>query len=415
MNAKRNSRRIQAAAVLTVTASAGLVLLASPASAHPAPHPKPAPSTHTVVATGLNNPRGLAVEGDHLVYVSQAGTAGVSTDCFQANAGAEETCLSASGSITRFEKLGKNGQKSVDVVTGLLSIENRKTGEVVGIDGISLRGEHDLFGIMAESTPGLTEEFAGADGGTYVPPTALGDAVNNFAGRLVQFKKKHGVFSPKALADVGTNNWNWSDTNTSQSWAPTGQFPDSNPYAVVAEGDKYYVVDAGSNTVSVVKKNHKPASGYSQQIISYIPNPLAGSDAAPTCIAKKGRYLYVGELNFASFYGLSTPASTVYRIDTKATDPQTSAVAWATGFNPITGCGFAKDNFYVVELRTGPPAGANGDIVRVAVNEDGSAGTHTTFATDLVDPSGFARLHNTIIVANKSTSTGAGEIWQFKI
>jgi hypothetical protein len=408
-NRSHRSRTIRAAAVATVTATVGLGLFAGPAFAR---KPRPVPSSHTVVATGLNNPRGLAVEGDHLVYVSQAGTAGVSTDCFQADSGAEETCLSASGVITRFEKLGKKKQQSSDVVTGLLSIENRKTGEVVGIDGISLRGKHDLFGIMAESTPGLQAEFAGADGGAYTPPTPLGDAVASYAGRLVQFKKKHGVFSATALTDVGTTNWNWSDTNKNAAWAPTGQFPDSNPYAVVSEGNKHWVVDAGSNTVTLVQKKH---GVYTQKLISYIPNPLAGSDSAPACIAKKGRYLYVGELNFASFYGLSTPASTVYRIDTKAIDPLTSAVAWATGFNPITGCGFAKDSFYVVELRTNPPVGANGAIVRVALNEDGTAGARNTFGTDLVDPSGFAKLHNTIIVVNKSTSTGGGEIWQFKI
>lgn len=409
MNTHRTnrSRAVRVVALATATATVGLGFFAAPALAR---KPRPVPSSHTVVATGLNNPRGIATEGDRLVYVSEAGTGG--TECFQANSGAEETCLGLTGSITRFEKLGKKKQRSTKVVDGLLSIENTKTGEVVGIDGITLKGDHDLQGIMAESAAGLHEEFLGADGGAWTPPT-LADAVTNYAGRLVRFKRKHGTYTPTVLANIGQTNWDWSNANKNESFAPAGQFPDSNPYAVLAQGDRTWVVDAGSNTVTEVRKKH---GVYTQTLLAYIPNPLAGSDAAPTCVAKRGRYLYVGELNFAAFYGTPfTAAATVYRIDTRAKNPQTAAEVWATGFSPITGCGFAKDSFYVVQLRTASSSGANGAITRVAINEDGTAGTRNTFGEDLVDPSGFAKYHNTILVANKSTSKATGEIWQFKI
>jgi len=407
-NRSRRSRNIRVAAIATVTATIGLGLFAGPAFAK---KPRPVPNTHNVVATGLNNPRGLAVEGDNLVYVSEAGTGG--SECVTTND--ETLCFGFTGSITRFEKLGKKKQRSTKIVDGLLSIS--VGSEVVGIDGIDVEGKHRVFGVMAESTQGLLGAFAAATTPTS-PSGDLTTAINTYAGRLVEFRKKHGVFTPTVRANVGGTNWDWTDAHKSDAWAPTADFPDANPYAVLSEGNKQWVVDAGANTVTLVQKKH---GVYTQKLISYIPNPnasdvdLAGHDAAPTCIAKRGRYLYVGELNFTAFYGKNLAAATVYRIDTRATDPMTSAVVWATGFNPINGCGFAKDSFYVVELRTGPPAGANGAVVRVALNRDGTAGTRTTFGTDLVDPSGFAKLHNTIIVVNKSTSAGSGEIWQFKI
>ena len=407
MNANRNnrSRSFRVLAVGTVTATVGLGLFAGPAFAK---KPRPVPSSHTVVATGLNNPRGLASEGDNLVYVSEAGTGG--DECITLES--ESTCFGFTGSITRFEKLGKSKQRSTKIVDGLLSI--RAGSEVVGIDGIDVQGKHRVFGVMAESAQGIAADFAAADGAPTPTPT-LGSAISTYAGRLVEFRKKRGVFTPAALANVGGTNWDWSDAHKTDVWAPTNDFPDANPYAVVSEGNKHWVVDAGANTVTLVQKKK---GVYTQTLISYIKNPVPDHDAAPACIAKRGRYLYVGDLNFASFYGLTTAASTIWRIDTRATDPMTSAVAWATGLNPITGCGFAKDGLYVVQLRTVLSTGANGAITRIGINKDGTAassGTWQTFGTDLVDPSGFAKLHNTILVANKSTSTGAGEIWQFKI
>lgn len=406
MNAHRKSRSrsLRVVAVATVTATVGLGLFAGPAFAK---KPRPVPSSHTVVATGLNNPRGIATEGDNLVYVSEAGTGG--DECITIETA--ETCFGFTGSITRFEKLGKKKQRSTKIVDGLLSI--RKSSGVVGIDGIDVKGKHRVFGVMAESAQGITADFAAADG-TPSPSPALSTAISTYAGRLVEFRKRRGVFTPTALANVGGTNWDWTVANKDQEWA-TPDFPDANPYAVVSEGNKHWVVDAGANTVTLVQKKKNV---YTQTLISYIPNSSPGVDVAPACIAKRGRYLYVGDLNFGPYYGLSTAASTIWRIDTRATNPMTSAVVWATGLNPITGCGFAKDGLYVVQLRTISSSNANGAITRIGINKDGTAaalGTWQTFGTDLVDPSGFAKLHNTILVANKSTSTGAGEIWQFKI
>lgn len=399
-------RSVRIAALTTLVATAGFAVVATPASAKKV---KPAPSSHTVVATGLNNPRGLATEGDHLVYVAEAGTGG--TECVT-NAVPETTCFGFTGSITRFEKLGKKKQKSVKIVDGLLSIQEGT--EVVGIDGVDVEGRNRVFGIMAESKQGILATFAEAVG-TPTPSGPLSTALDGAAGRLIEFRKKKGVFTPIASVNVGGTNWDWSDTNKNEAWAPVGQFPDANPYAVLTEGNKRWVVDAGSNTVTLVQKKH---GVYTQKLISYIPNPAAGADAAPTCIAKRGRYLYVGDLNFAAFYGSNTAAATIWRIDTRSSNPLTSATVWATGLNPITGCGFAKDQFYVVQIRTVSSGGANGAITRIGINKNGTAAdsaTWQTFGTDLVDPSGFARYHNTILVSNKSTSTGSGEIWQFRI
>lgn len=82
------------------------------------------------------------------------------------------------------------------------------------------------------------------------------------------------------------------------------------------------------------------------------------------------------------------------------------------GFNPITACGFHDGALYVTEYATQESGYATGEVVRVQVNRDGSAGGRTTLGVGaLHQPNGLAfdgegRVH----VSNYSISAGGGQV-----
>ena len=157
------------------------------------------------------------------------------------------------------------------------------------------------------------------------------------------------------------------------------------------------MADAASNTLDEVNENG------SVRIIAYVPNPelpfgpggalVPISDSVPTCVAQgPDGYLYVGTLAFGAYFASGNhPQSKIYRIDPNLSNIfLTEADVWAAGFNPITGCGFGADAFYVTEFFTGG-FGTPGDLIRLEINSNGSAGTRTAMGVGaLIAPNGFA-------------------------
>ena len=129
---------------------------------------------------------------------------------------------------------------------------------------------------------------------------------------------------------MGGFDFKWSGEHTSLSpEEPPGsgkrQFPDANPYAVLATGDGFYVVDAAFNTVDWV------TNGGKVRIVAFIPNPPV-SDAVPTCVAKgRDGALYVGQLTGG---GNARGAASIWRVEPWDGDVN----KWATGLTAITGC-----------------------------------------------------------------------------
>lgn len=419
MNAhrKNRSRSLRVVAVATVTATVGLGLFAGPAFAKH--KPKPLPSSYTVVAYGLDNPRGIGIHDHNRVWVAEAGEGG--TECTDIDLG-EQTCFGFTGAITLIKDADKKKKSPTvqRVITGLLSAAKADGTRATGIDGIDLRHRNEMFGVMAGSSEGFSAVLANFDAAA-LPSVELTAAVNNYAGRLIRIRKleppKKKTAQLTAVTNVGSTNWAWSDTNKSEAWAPS-DFPDSNPYDVVTSGNRQWVVDAGTNTVIEVRRKDGVVT---QKVLAYLPNTDT-ADAAPTCIARKGDYLYVGTWNAYGTAGVL--GSRVYRVSTKA-DPVnflTNATVWAEGFNPISACGFGPKGFYVVEFMTATSSMTNGAIVRVTLNTGNVAGARETFGTNLVQPGGFAAHGNAIYVSNYSTFPGAanatdpgGQVVRFKI
>lgn len=371
--------------VAAASAAAASILLATPAVAHAGnPHPVPGPTiTKTVIATGLDNPRGLSMGNGGTLYVAEAGLgAGSATAGVQAG-------LGQTGAITAVSRAGSANPGQSRIVSGLWSAASDEGSglEAIGLDGISAYDHGARGGVV------------GIYGTGGVPGTDLGNAVAYPARG-----------ASKTLAAVGAADLAWTGAHASDPWAPAGQFPDANPYGVLVAGRHTYVVDAGSNTLDEVM------SDGTVQILAYFPNtPI--SDSVPTCVAQgPDGALYVGTLALADFFAHGPGTATVYRVDPSATNAAdlntvlNVATVWATGFSTITGCTFSPaGDFYATEMFTG-------DVVKVPFAHP-ATGRTTIGAGQLTLPNGVAVDKNgAIYVSNKSDSTtaGAGEIVRFR-
>lgn len=345
----------------------------------------------TTVATGLNNPRGLGFGPGNILYVGEAGLgAGNGTGGVGIGQG-------FTGSVGEIRDLS-----SIPVFTRIVThlASNADSGGVTGPDGVSALGNGNLHIIMSESTTAMTAEHP-----------QLNPALADEFGKLLQASQS-GHW--KVQADVGDFDYAWATQNASAPWAPAGQFPDANPYAILSVPGHEYVADAGSNTIDEVNQDG------SVRIVAFLPNPVLNlgghlvpvSDAVPTCVARGADgYLYVGTLAFGAYFASGhQPESVVYRINPALSNAiLTSADVWASGFFPITGCGFSGGSFYVTEYFTGTPAA--GALIRIALNADGSAGTRTTMGGGMLKlPNGFAAgVDGSVYVSNHSTSPGVAQ------
>lgn len=329
-----------------------------------------------VIATGLNNPRGIALGPDGRLYVGEAGLgAGNAQQGVVAGIG-------PTSSITQIRQPNSSHPSQRRVVTGLTSAALSEGGgppEAIGADGVSVTGSEDNPRIYT---------IIGAHG----PP---------LLGRLVR-ASTNGQFT--SIADVGAFDFAWTDLHKNESWAPpNGDFPDANPYGVLATGKHLYVVDAGANTLDEVLPNGQV------QILAYFPNtPI--SDAVPTCVTRgPDGALYIGTLALADFFVLGPGTATVYRVDPSKVNPNdlnsvlNAATVWATGFSTITGCTFGPHgDFYAAEMF------AN-DVVRVPFAHP-STGRTVLGAGQLTLPNGVAVDHDgNVFVTNNSNSGQAGQ------
>jgi hypothetical protein len=288
--------------VLTLLVAVGLILPGAAASAD---------SSYAVVASGLHSPRGLAFGPGNILYVAQAGDS-----------------VGNNGSIVQIRNAQSQHPKVRTVIDGLPTTDGEGPGEFIGAGGISVLGNgsnFSLYGVIGEA------------------PQNTGDSA---FGWLFDVNNKG---TSANVANVGSFNYDWTALD------PTlvdGQFPDANPYGVLAIPGHVYVVDAGANTLDEV------FSDGSVQVLAFFPNTLA-SDAVPTCVTQgPDGALYVGTLALVDSV-IFGPSATVYRVDpsqANLADPtNTPMTVWADGLFPINGCTFGPDgNFYASELFTNP-------------------------------------------------------------
>jgi hypothetical protein len=330
-----------------------------------------------VIASGLNNPRGLTFSPNGGLYVAEAGAGGAGP-CFAGPEG--PACFGHSGSITRIDR---NGQRRV--LTGLPSYGAASTGDTaIGPSDVSFRGQGGMY--VTEGL-GLDLDFSKT-----IPEL-------NDMGLLL--KARGAKRNLKVVADLA----DFEDANN-----PTGDEENVNPNSVLATSRGQVVSDAGANDLLLVAPNGKIS------VLATFPNRLVDAppflglppgtqipmDAVPTSVVQgPDGALYVGQLTGFPF---PLGGANVYRIV-----PGQAPQVFASGFTNIIDVAFDRQGtLYVLEifqngLLSGDPTGA---LIRV----DQGGAQHVVMSTGLITPGGLALRDGAAYVSNCGTCAGGGEV-----
>ena len=328
-----------------------------------------------VIASGLDNPRGLTFGPDGYLYVVEAGRGGSSALCtfVPENPTGPLRCYGASGAVTRVTGPGVQER----VVTGLPSLAVPS--------GEGATGPHDIgFGL------GRTWITVGWGGDPAIRAPFL--AAGHRFGSLVRV--------------LPNGQWDYVLDITAHETAtnPAGGTVDSNPYGLLVQSDRAVVADAGGNSLLQIALNGTIST------LAAFPNRPGGPNPVmqpvPTTVTQGADgSLYVGELTGQPF---PVGAANVYRVPS---DGGTPAVV-AGGFTTIIDIAFGPNGVgYVLEHDSDgiiPPLGPGitGRLVRL--NTDGS---RTVITSSLIKPGGVAiGPDGAIYVTNRSIFPGTGEV-----
>ncbi|HJQ48150.1 MAG TPA: ScyD/ScyE family protein [Amycolatopsis sp.] len=329
----------------------------------------------STVASGLNNPRGLAFSPDGALYVAEAGTGGEGP-CMAGPEGGT-VCFGTSGSITVIDH-GKQSR----LISGLPSIANSPDGsQAIGPSDVSFQGKGGMY-----FTVGLGANPA-------VRASLPGEAPQQ-SGWLLRGKQARQV------ADIA---------GYEATANPDGGEPDSNPNSVLALPGGQVVADAGGNDLLWVAANGKISTLAvfpdvlvdAPPFLGLPPGTKIPMQAVPTSVVRgPDGALYVGQLTGFPF---PEGAAKVYRIV-----PGHAPEVYAAGFTNIIDLGFSDDGkLYVLEiaqkgLLSGDQTGA---LIKV------SRGNQQVIMSEgLVAPGGLTFHGNAAYVSNCSVCAGGGSV-----
>lgn len=338
-----------------------------------------------VVASNLNNPRGLNFGPEGALYVAEAGSGGDGA-CAEGPEGLR--CFGASGSVTRIDL---KSEVVTRVATGLPSLASPDGGFATGIHDISLHGRGKAV---------FTTGFAGHPANRL---TDFGPEGASFA-RLGRMNASGGW---RLQQDLGA----YEETVN-----PTGDEQDSNPYGILALAAKTVFTDAGGNALNEVGANGTitTLATFPDRLVDappfldLPPGTQIPMDAVPTSVALglDGSY-YVGQLTGFPF---PVGGANVYRVPANGGLPE----VYAGGFTAIIDVAFAPDgSLFVLELAKNGLLDAfilndwTGALIRVAPD-----GTRSEIAEgELFAPGGVViGPDGNAYVSNKSIFSGSGEV-----
>lgn len=373
-------------------------------------------ATIEVIASGLNNPRGITIAPNGSIYVAESGTGGSILVADEEGG----VCIGESGAVTRIRGGVASQVAQFPSYVGAADADGPGPAAptcddpslgiaATGPSGVAVDGDGRLVVTMGLGAPPEVREF--------VP-----DEAAELAARFGTLQRINRDGTLETLADLaafeGTRN-------------PDGDEVDSNPYGVTAlDFGRRLVTDAGGNDILEID-----AWGGVRRYVSVFPPlapapftppscfadlppeaqaqfPPAGAmippQSVPTSVAvgPDGAY-YVGLL---SGFPFAPGSAAVYRVD-----PATGSFhPYATGLSHVVGIDFGPDgSLYVVELAQSLlelevcQAPAPGSLVRV------KDGTKTVVLDDLPLPGGVVvDFYGTVYITTNSILPGAGEVWR---
>jgi hypothetical protein len=332
-------------------------------------------ATTTVIASGLNNPRGLAFGPDGTLYVAEAGTGG-SGPCIT-NSEPSFVCFGNTGSITQVRQ-----GRQTRIATGLPSLAAVGGGGATGPHDVSTIGNGGLHVSIGMGAPPANTAPGGALAGT-----GLGTVIR-LDGRSGHWK----VVADLAAYEAAVN--------------PDGTDLDTNPYGLLTVGGHTYVADAGGNSVLEVSESGRVSTvaGFPQAManLPFPPFTPVSMDPVPTAVALgPDGLLYAGQLTGFPF---PVGGSTVWRLGPGG------PVSFRTGFTNVVDITFGPDgSLYVVEIDSSGlalPPDMIGSLIKVAQD-----GTKTTVVDGLFSPGGVAFDRNgTPYVTVCSVCPGGGQV-----
>jgi hypothetical protein len=369
--------------VLGVVSASLLTLFSMPSDAIAGP-------TITVVASGLDNPRGLAFGPEGALYITEAGRGGPPQgsgdppeNCIASiEFGGQLGCFGPTGAVTRLWE-GKQER----IVTGIHSIANPTNGG-------NASGPQDI-------------SFQGWNANVVVGGCFAGREFDLACGDLIRLKPADGTW--QTIADLGTYEIN----NNPDSALNTDGSPqlNYNPNALLALPGRYvmkehvvngYVVaDAGGNDLLRVAPKGKGSHKGKISTLAVFParlvaDPTSGAQipmqAVPTSVALgPDGALYVGEL---TGYPFPVGGARIYRV-VPGEEPQ----VYAEGFTNIIDLVFEDDgSLLVLEHRKKSilSGDLNGALIRL--KPDGSR--ETLVDEGLTSPTAMAIGYDGIYVSN---------------
>jgi len=354
--------------------------------ASPAAGTTPDGVTVETVASGLNAPRYIAVDGD-TVYFTESGKGGDSAVFATPAAGTPAAAdpISQRGYSGKLSAIAADGTVTA-IVEDFLSYTFGANGEIVGAAGLGLDGNGKAYVAVGAPGPNVSEiELTGDEDAIYEIDLATGE-------------KK--LLANTAPYEIENN--------------PDPATVDSNLYGAAFADGKFYVADAGGNTVYVVDVATSELSvfditgGVEAPFLGEAGNPLRGGAAeidsvpGPVAVGPDGA-IYVGLVTGGPFPAGLAP---IYSYS-----PDGTRSVYASGLTMVGGLAFASDGtLYATLISSDFVTGAPGLLVRV-----GADGNHTVILDDLIVPAGIAfDADDTLYLANKSTGfTDGGEILKY--
>ncbi len=341
-------------------AACALAMARGPAAAQP--------SNATVIATGLNGPRGLKFGPDGNLYITEAGTGGTNSTVGTCTQVVPPAGPYTGGNTARISMIRPDGTRSI-VVDGLPSAQNG-FGDILGAEDVAfLDGE--LYALISGG---------GCSHGHADTPASV-----------IKVDRKAGTW--EQVADLSQ----FVMTHPAAQTEPADFEPDESFYSITAVGKKLYVVGPNHGQVIAVKRD-----GDLQQFIDI---SASQGHIVPTSIVFHNGTFQVGNLGI---YPVQPGAEQVLDISRKS-----EILASTAGFTTIVGLAYHHNELYALELSTDPGIPSTDTGTGKVVRLDGT-GAVKDVVTGLTLPTAMTfGPDGDLYVSNFGAAlSGAGEIIQ---